>query len=286
MKIRLKKKPLHISVISDTHLGTYGCHAYELYHYLKEIDPQILILNGDIIDIWQFKKNYWPKEHMLVLKEILNKAIQGTEVYYITGNHDELLRKFSNYQFGKIKFCNKLSLEIDNKKMLFFHGDVFDVSMQYTPWLSKLGAISYDWLIYINRFVNNILEKLGKNRISLSKNIKNSVKSAVAYINKFEDLCVEHAIKNGYDTLVCGHIHQPEIKIIERKEQKLTYLNSGDWIENLTALEYSHNKWHLFSYYDEIDNFEFIPKERLKKEDISTSDLFELLIKEFKTEEA
>lgn len=245
---KIKKRKLDIAVISDVHLGTYGCRATELTNYLKTINPKILILNGDIIDIWQFKKRYFPKAHMKVIKQLMSFITSGTKVYYITGNHDEMLRKFKGFRLGSFEIVNKVVLDIDGKKGWFFHGDVFDVTMQHSKWLAKLGSVGYDFLIYLNTFMNWISEQLGYGRISLSKKIKNSVKGAIKFINNFEVTASDIAIDNRYDYVVCGHIHQPEIREISNEKGKTLYLNSGDWIENLTALEYKNNTWSLYEY--------------------------------------
>jgi len=144
--LKLKRK-VEVAVISDVHLGTYGCHAKQLITYLNSIEPKHLILNGDIVDIWQFSKRYFPKSHLKVIKKIMNFATEGTKVTYITGNHDEMLRKFSDTTIGNISIVNKKVLDLDGKKAWFFHGDVFDVSIQNAKWLAKLGGYGYDLLI-------------------------------------------------------------------------------------------------------------------------------------------
>jgi UDP-2,3-diacylglucosamine pyrophosphatase LpxH len=248
--LKMAKRLLDVCVISDVHLGTYGCQAKALYKYLKSIQPNTLILNGDIVDIWQFSKNYWPDSHMKVVQRIFKMLANGTEVYYLTGNHDELLRKFSDFKIGRLQILNKLVLNLNGKTAWFFHGDVFDVTMKHSRWLAKLGAIGYDTLILINSFVNWISNKLGRGKLSLSKKIKNGVKAAVKFINDFEQTAIEIAIEKHYDYVVCGHIHQPAIKLVQTEKGQTTYLNSGDWIENLTALEFTNNQWKLFSYKD------------------------------------
>ena len=156
---KIKKRKLDILVLSDVHLGTYGCHAKELLRYLKTVKPKTVILNGDIIDIWQFSKRYWPKNHMKVIKHLMSWMSRGVKIYYITGNHDEMLRKFVGFKMGSLKIVNKIILELDNGKTAwFFHGDVFDVTMQHSKWLAKLGAVGYDTLIHINSFANFISE--------------------------------------------------------------------------------------------------------------------------------
>ncbi|WP_179353827.1 UDP-2,3-diacylglucosamine diphosphatase [Winogradskyella vidalii] len=242
------KRKVEIAVISDVHLGTYGCHAKQLLTYLNSIEPKKLILNGDIIDIWQFKKRYFPKSHLSVIKKIMDFAANGTEVVYITGNHDEMLRKFTDTEIGNVSIVNKLVLDIDGKRAWFFHGDVFDISIQNAKWLAKLGGWGYDILILINRAINWFSDKLGKERYSLSKKIKNSVKGAIKYINDFETVATDLAIENGYDYVICGHIHQPKMLVKKNKRGETTYLNSGDWIENFTALEYQFKRWKIYNY--------------------------------------
>lgn len=281
-----KKRKLDIAVISDVHLGTFGCRATELHNYLKTINPKILILNGDIIDIWQFNKRYFPKPHMKVIKQLMNFITSGTKVYYITGNHDEMLRKFRGFRLGSFEIVNKVVLDIDGKKGWFFHGDVFDVTMQHSKWLAKLGGMGYDFLILINTIVNWASHKIGYGRLSFSKKIKNSVKSAIKFINDFETTAADIAIDEGYDYVVCGHIHQPEIRIIDTDKGTTTYLNSGDWIESLTALEYKNNNWSLYEYEkDEIAkniHLNYTVKDlELVSSEHNSSELFTELLKEF-----
>lgn len=244
----MKKRHVELVVISDVHLGTFGCHAKELHQYLCSIKPNTLVLNGDIIDIWQFRKSYFPKAHLKVIKKLIDFASKGTKVYYITGNHDEMLRKFSDAHMGNFNIVDKLVLELDEKKAWLFHGDVFDASVQHSKWIAKLGGLGYDYLILINRFVNWCLNKLGKEPYSFSKKIKASVKKAVKHISDFETTATDLAIENKYDYVVCGHIHEPKIIRKENKTGETMYLNSGDWVENLTALEYNKKRWKLYRY--------------------------------------
>lgn len=245
--MKLKRK-VEIVVISDVHLGTYACHAQQLLTYLNSIEPKTLILNGDIIDIWQFSKRYFPKSHLRVIKKIMDFASEGVEVIYITGNHDEMLRRFADTTIGNISIVNKKILDLDGKKAWVFHGDVFDVSIQNAKWLAKLGGYGYDMLIVLNRLVNWVLERMGKEKYSFSKRIKNSVKSAVKYIHDFEKVASDLAIENGYDYVICGHIHQPKMLFRENKLGNTIYLNSGDWVENFTALEYQFKRWKIYNY--------------------------------------
>lgn len=265
------KRNIELAVISDVHLGTFGCRAKELLTYLKSIQPETLILNGDIIDIWQFSKSYFPKSHMKVLRLIMKMAMNGTKVYYITGNHDEMLRKFSGMSFGNIEVVNKIEMNLDGKKTLFFHGDVFDFSVQHAKWLAKLGGKCYDYLIHLNTFVNYISEKFGGKRVSLSKAIKNSVKQAVSFIQNFEEAAVNYAYDEECSTVVCGHIHQSAIKTVDKGDRQVLYLNSGDWVENLTSLEYDNGVWELYrftesSVFEQIEEPEEADLQRFLKE--------------------
>lgn len=252
----MERRILDVVVISDIHLGTYGCHADELKQYLRSIRPKLLILNGDIIDGWQFTKKYFPASHFAVIKEFMNFMALGTKVVYITGNHDEVLRKYSDANFGNLTLTDKYVLEIDGKKMWVFHGDVFDNTTKGSAKiLAKFGGKGYDLLILMNRAINTLLHKLGREKVSFSKKVKNSVKKAVKYINNFEKTIADLAIANEYAYVICGHIHQPCRKEIVSAEGSVIYLNSGDWVENLTALEYKQGVWKIFQY----DDADFTP---------------------------
>lgn len=275
-----KRRKVDILILSDIHLGTYGCHAEELLRYLKTIKPKRVILNGDIIDMWQFSKRYWPKSHMQVIKYITGLLAKGTKITYLPGNHDEMLRKFAGFKLGSFAIDNKLVLRLNGKRAWIFHGDVFDVTMRYSKWLAKLGAVGYDTLILINTFVNWCLQKIGREKISLSKRVKDSVKSAVKFINNFETTAADIAISNEYDYVICGHIHQPEIKKIETEKGSVMYLNSGDWIENLTALEFDGKEWSIYRYKeDSFANSIKLPK-RLRDK-LDNDEIFRDLVNEF-----
>ena len=277
-----KKRRVDIVIISDVHLGTYGCHSEELLRYLKTIKPKKIILNGDIIDMWQFNKRYWPKSHMQVVKHITGLLAKGVKIIYLPGNHDEMLRKFAGLKLGSFRIANKVVLNLNGKRAWVFHGDVFDVTMQHSKWLAKLGAGGYDMLILINAFVNWCLDKLGREKISLSKRVKDSVKSAVKFINKFESTAADIAISNEYDYVVCGHIHQPEIREIVTEKGSVTYLNSGDWVENLTTLEYNAGAWSIYRYQDDpVANSVKLPK-RLEHK-LNNDEIFRDLVNEFLT---
>ena len=245
----MDKRKLDVVVLSDIHLGMFGCHAQEAVNYLKSISPKLLVLNGDIIDIWQFKKSYFPIAHMQVIKEIFSMLSNGTRVVYITGNHDEALRRYSDLQMGNLQLTDKLVLDLDGKKTWIFHGDVFDATTKGSAKIiAKLGGHGYDMLIMVNSAINFVLRLLGREKMSLSKRVKNSVKKAVSWIGNFEHTAAELAIEKGYDYVICGHIHQPQKRLITNDKGSVMYLNSGDWIENLTALEYNQGSWDIYEY--------------------------------------
>jgi UDP-2,3-diacylglucosamine pyrophosphatase LpxH len=275
-----RKRDVELVILSDIHLGTYGCHAEELLRYLKTVNPKKLILNGDIIDMWQFTKRYWPKSHMQVIKHITGLLAKNTRIVYLTGNHDEMLRKFSGFRIGSFHIDNKVVLKLNGKRAWIFHGDVFDVTMKYSKWLAKLGAVGYDTLIHINTFVNWWLTRFGREKISLSKRVKDSVKSAVKFINDFEKTAADIAIENGYDYVVCGHIHHPEIKKIKTEKGEVTYLNSGDWIENLSALEFDGGRWRIYRY-GEDSQAQSVKLPKRLREKLDNDEIFRSLVNEF-----
>lgn len=242
------KRNLDICVLSDFHLGTYGCRAPELLEYLHSIEPARLILNGDIFDAWQFKKKYFPAEHWEVIERILQLANTGTIVYYLTGNHDGILRRFQSLDLGNIRLRSQLELRIQNKTYWFFHGDVFDASVLIAPWLAALGGKGYDMLIRINAWVNRWRSNLGFGKISFAHRVKSSVKHAVKFIADFEKKAIDIGFRKGVDVVICGHIHQPCIKFIQKEGHEIMYMNSGDWVENLSALEYRGGRWRLYKH--------------------------------------
>ncbi len=247
--VRSRKRRIEICILSDIHLGTYGCQADKVLQYLKSIEPEMLILNGDIIDIWNFKKSFFPAAHVEVLRKIFKWVEKGVKVVYITGNHDESLRKYSDLRLEHFMLTDKYIFHKDGKKYWVFHGDVFDATTKgYARIIAKLGGKGYDFLILLNRFINASLSLLGREKMSFSKKVKNSIKHAVAWINNFENTAAELGIDDGFDYVICGHIHQPVIRKIISKRGSIQYMNSGDWVENLTSLEYIDGHWSIFHF--------------------------------------
>jgi len=242
------KRNLDILVISDLHLGTYGSEADEVLAYLDTIDADKIVINGDFVDIMLFNKRFWPSSHMKVIKYFLDLISQGKEIYYVTGNHDELMRKFLNFKIQNFKIVNQVVLDTNEGKVWMFHGDVFDFSIQ-TGWLTKLAGFLYDYMIMFNSWINKkIMRPLGRKRLNFSKSIKANVKTAVQYFANFEMKAAKIAQKNGYKYVVCGHIHTPKIESFNINGEEIIYMNSGDWLESLSSLEYVNNKWSIYMH--------------------------------------
>ena len=222
--------------ISDVHLGTKFSNTTRLLDFFKHNDSENLYLVGDIIDGWAIKRKFiWPQTHSDVIQKILKKARKGCNVTFITGNHDEFLRPFAPLVLGdSIDIKNEVEYtSINDKKYLITHGDFFDSITMTKRWLAILGDYGYDLLLNINQIINVIRLRLGiKSRWSLSKYIKDNVKSSVSFITDFESTLSNHAKHKGYDGIICGHIHKAEIKDVDTIE----YLNCGDWVESCTAI--------------------------------------------------
>lgn len=264
----MKKRKIDVVVISDVHLGTHSCHADELLAYLSSIRPDTLVLNGDFVDAWQLGKRYFPPSHLQVIKKIINLASNGTRIYYITGNHEDILRKFNGTTVGNFSIINKLVLELHGKKAWFFHGDVFDASIRHSRWLAQLGGYGFRILLWLNRVINWVLLKIGREKYSLSKRVKNNRHHGTKYRRNFERTASELAIDSGYDYVVCGHVHAPKKMHFENGNGVCTYLNSGDWVEHMTALEYSFKRWKLYHYcHDKLTPF--FADEALKEMEIN-----------------
>jgi UDP-2,3-diacylglucosamine pyrophosphatase LpxH len=244
------KRKLKVAIISDVHLGFLGCKAKELNRYLESIEPEILIVNGDLIDIWQFRSYYFPKSHTKVLQNIFKFLSEGVMVYYLTGNHDEMLRRYSGLRLGNLELEDKLVLELDGQKYWIFHGDIFDITMRGSRWLAKMGNWGYELIILINKLVNFLLELFGRDKISISQRVKAATKRAIKKLGDYEITAAEIALDNGYDAVINGHVHLPVIKEIKTSRGSITYLNSGDWVESMTSLEYNNGAWKLIWYKD------------------------------------
>ncbi len=237
--------------ISDIHLGTRGCNANMLIDFLDSVDSDTLYLVGDIIDGWRLKKRfYWPAAHNDIVWRIMKRAKRGTRVIYIPGNHDEMFRQFSGISFGGVEIKRKALHETaDGRKLLVMHGDEFDTIMLAHRWLAFVGDAAYTALMGLNRWVNAVRQWFDLPYWSLSKMAKHKVKNAVAFISKFEEVVAHEAGARGVDGVVCGHIHNADIREIAGIE----YYNDGDWVEGCTALvEHADGQMEVLHWADEM----------------------------------
>lgn len=236
-----RQPPFRTVWLSDVHLGTTGCQAERLNAFLSAHPCQTLYLVGDIIDGWRLKSRFhWPQEHTNVVRKILGQSKHGTQVYWVTGNHDDFLRKFVDYELcmGNIHVLNDaVHITADNRRLLVVHGDMFDVVTRYHRWVALLGDIGYRGLLHANRHVNWARARLGYQYWSLSRFAKSRVKSAVNVISDFEQAVAHECRRRGFDGVVCGHIHHAEIRDIRGAR----YYNCGDWVESCTALLEHHD---------------------------------------------
>ena len=231
--------------ISDLHLGSKHCNAEELLYFLSKVKTEKLYLVGDIIDVWRLKnKWYWPKTHNKIVRKIL-KISEKIEVIYITGNHDEVFRKFPQVQIGKVSVIHRaVYTDLNGKRYLVVHGDLFDNLMRTKSgrFIMHLGDFAYDSLIYINRLINGIRKILGIRPWSLAKYLKRKAKLAANYIGEFEKEMTLYCKRKGYDGIICGHIHHAEIT----EYDGIVYMNDGDWCESCTALvETCDGEWKI-----------------------------------------
>ena len=220
--------------ISDVHLGTPGCQADLLLDFFKRTESENLYLVGDIIDGWRLRKRwFWPQAHNDVLQKLLRKARKGTRVVFVPGNHDEFARDYSGPVVGEIQvFERTVHTTADGRRILVIHGDEFDGVVRYHKWLAMLGSWAYDMTVVFNGLLNYVRRKIGLPYWSLSAFLKKRVKEAVKFITNFEDAVARQAVEEGFDGVVCGHIHHPSM----REMSGIIYLNDGDWVETGSAL--------------------------------------------------
>jgi len=245
----LAKKHYKTIVLSDIHLGTKNCAAKEVTRFLKHNTCESLILNGDIIDGWQLRKGgKWKKKHTRFFRVVLKMMEKHkTDVIYVRGNHDDFLDNLIPFIFGDIRIVKEYIHDSKGKRYYVIHGDIFDAITTHLRWLAKLGDIGYIFLLRINKIYNNYRLRKGLPYYSLSQAVKQKVKSAVSYISDFEKELVNLAKSKGCDGVICGHIHHPAIT----SYGNVVYMNSGDWVESLTALvENFEGEWKIIQYAD------------------------------------
>ena len=218
-------------IISDLHIGSKGCKTEEILELLKDESFERYILVGDIIDGWLFKKyKKFSYQHARVIRRLL-KLSKNKDIIWISGNHDEFLRKYTPIELGNIKVVD----EFIEDGIWYCHGDKYDGIVKMR-WLGMLGSIGYDLAIVIDRFLKRFNKKT-----SLSKYLKDNVKAAVSFLVDFENEMVRQAKKRKCHTVVCGHIHTPNFKLIDG----VYYVNCGDWVENCTHVILTNNSLEL-----------------------------------------
>jgi len=225
--------------ISDVHLGSKDCKADFLLHLLKRVDVERLYLVGDIIDFWAMKRQlFWPHRHHHVIQQVLAMARNGVEVIYIPGNHDEVMRNYRHPDVARIRIQRQaIHTTADNKRLLVMHGDAFDAETCHSRWLSFVGAHLYDVLLWLNRHTNYLRQRFGRRYWSLSAYVKSQISKADEVIGHYRSAALRETTKRGLDGIICGHIHHPELVT----QNHLLYANTGDWVENCTALFESHS---------------------------------------------
>jgi UDP-2,3-diacylglucosamine pyrophosphatase LpxH len=253
-KPKSKRKKIHCRTVflSDIHLGTPDSKADEVVDFLKHLRCEKLVLNGDIIDGWALRRGAkWSSRHSRVIRKIIKMTERDkTEVIYLRGNHDEILERFLPMAFGRVRLTKEhIHLTPDAKRYLVLHGDGFDSISTHHKWLASIGAVGYGFLLKVNRLYNHYRAWRGKEYFSISKRVKARVKSAVSFVDRYEELLQGLARHRKCDGIICGHIHTPEDKLVG----DIHYLNSGDWVESLTAIiEYHDGRMELVRYADFI----------------------------------
>jgi UDP-2,3-diacylglucosamine pyrophosphatase LpxH len=237
-------------IISDLHLGISDSKVKELMNFLRHHPCKKLILNGDIVDGWRLQKTArWRRRHTRFLKYLI-KISSKTRIIYIRGNHDDFLDQMIPIGFGNFRVVKSHVHHSNGKKYYIIHGDVFDNITNYVVWISKFGASGYDLLLAANRFYNKWRQKRGLGYRSISKRVKNNVKFVTSIISNFENKATHLARHYGYDGIICGHIHTPTDKMIDG----IHYMNSGDWVETMSALiEDLDGNWEV-RYYNPLEH--------------------------------
>lgn len=273
-------RELDISVISDVHLATLASKAKPLLKYLKSIQPKTLVLNGDIIDSWRFSRNYFPKSHLKVIRQLVKMIEKGVQVVYITGNHDDVFRKFNNTRLGNFSIVNQLELTNVNQKTWIFHGDVFDHIIHSSPWLAKMGAAAYGFLTIFNKMLNGILKIFGGGEMILYKSMKDRILNEKKVLTNFEKAIANAALSKEVDLVICGHTHIPVDKSIVTEKGTVRYINCGDWVEHFSAAECIDGNWALNYFKSDSDEETESPNDELFIPD--KKQLFKSILEEMK----
>lgn len=243
-----KLKPRFKSIfISDVHLGAADCKAEQASHFLRHSQCEKLVMNGDIIDAWALLRGgRWEKAHTHFIRTVLRKMEkENTEVIYTRGNHDDVLERFLPIAIDNLCIVQDHIHESPHGRYLVIHGDGFDHVTTNHKWAAKVGAVGYDTLLRINRLYNAWRQWRGKPPFSFAKWVKARVKGAVSFVGKYEEQLQKLAAERGCRGIICGHIHTPADKLVG----DVRYLNSGDWVESLTAVvEHLDRTFEVITY--------------------------------------
>jgi UDP-2,3-diacylglucosamine pyrophosphatase LpxH len=242
------RRPVDLVVISDVHLGAACSRAGELNAYLKSIDPGRLVLCGDIIDLWEIRRNFWPETHMKVVRRLLKLALAGVPVHYLTGNHDSALRHYAPFALGQLQLEDRLELNLAGRPTFFVHGDAFDALLSTPRWLATAGSWSYDALVTAGIGLNHLRGCLGRPPVSLAQTFKRNLPAAQRHIDRFRHAVAAAGAERGCSTVVCGHIHVADQRDIATPAGEILYLNAGDWVDSCTALECHGGIWQVVQY--------------------------------------
>lgn len=240
-----REREVEVAVVSDLHLGTAAARVAELDDYLAGIRPRVLVLNGDVFDLWHFKSSRWCARHEAIVARVIALAAQGTAVHYLVGNHDEALRPWVGRSFAGVRLDERLELEVGGERLLFCHGDAFDDGRCARSWLSWVGDKFYDGCSALDRQVARGFRALGWRPRSVVGWSKDRLPQATRYIAAYERRCLAGAAAQGFDGVVCGHIHRARLHAEVVADRVVSYRNSGDWVDSMTALEYGVNGWRI-----------------------------------------
>jgi UDP-2,3-diacylglucosamine pyrophosphatase LpxH len=256
------KREVDIVVLSDVQLGSDTCKGKELLNYLKSIKIGTLILNGDFISFAKLRKKQLPKIHLEIIQRVLKLASKGTKVYYITGDQDAALKKYTNFQSGNLHVRDNLQLQLKGKSYWLFHGDVLDFTLLGPAFGINAHQYTYRQLVKYNNIHRKISRLFGFTSFQ-----RNTTKTS-NYIQQFEDKVLQLASYHSCDYIICGHTRYPQMKTAEMNGKKVTYLNAGDWQSNLTALEYKWGRWSIFEY-DPADYQDLYKEPHLKHDEFA-----------------
>lgn len=253
-------RTVDVAVISDVHLGTPACRAAELLAYLRSINPAVLILNGDILDLHALRRRRWPRfpdAHAAVVSHLLALAAAGARVQYVVGNHDAALRRWIGLRLAHVELVDRLDLRLAGRRTLIVHGDSFERRGNALGHL--LGSAGYSALLAASNMCDRLGRIAGAGPFGLVGAVKRRIPGVAAYVARFAQACAAGAAAAGYDQVLCGHIH--EAALMPASPGRAAYLNSGDWIESCTALELSAATWSLMRWRGGRAETEALPSE-------------------------